>query len=117
MSTTYNYFEPKEIVAGTTAQWKKRVPDYLPADGWALKYSFRNASGTGFDVTATEDGSDYLITLALATTSGKTAGVYYWQAWIEEADLDIPETKIIIDSGELKLLKNIGSLNTTTVVD
>ena len=76
-----NSYEPDEITPGETVEWSKAFADYGPADGWALTYYFRNASGTGFDATATADGNSWKVSLVVPPNVG--AGRIDWEAWVK----------------------------------
>jgi hypothetical protein len=79
-----NNYEPTEITPGETARWSKALADYSPADGWALVYYFRNASGTGFDATATADGASWKVSADVP--ANVSAGRIDWEAWVSKGD-------------------------------
>lgn len=79
-----NNYEPTEIAPGETVRWSKALAGYSPADGWALTYYFRNASGTGFDVTAAVDGASWEVSAAVP--SNVAAGRIDWEAWVKKGD-------------------------------
>ena len=77
--------EPVDFVAGDTVKWTKALTDYLPADGWALKYVF-TTKGASFDVTATDNGDgSHLVTLSAATTAVLVPAEYRYQAFATKA--------------------------------
>lgn len=67
--------DPIRLRAGDTWQWRRDDLTDYPATAWTLTYYFRNAAGN-FDVTAAADGTAYLVTVAKATTAGRSAGDY-----------------------------------------
>lgn len=75
-----NNYEPTEITSGETVEWSKALADYSPAEGWALTYYFRNASGTGFDATATAGVNSWEVSVAVPANVG--AGRIDWEAWV-----------------------------------
>jgi len=77
-----NNYEPAEIVPGETIEWRKSLADYSPADGWALTYYFRNASGTGFDAAGTADGGSWEVSQVVPVTVA--AGRIDWEAWVKK---------------------------------
>lgn len=81
MSVETPEIEPTEIRAGDTITWLKTVDDYLPADGWTLKYAFRAASAK-FNITCTTSGTKYLATILPATSAAFTVGRYTWIAYV-----------------------------------
>lgn len=91
--------EPTELRIGDTWQWRREdlSSDY-PATSWTLTYYFRNATHY-FDVAATADGVHFAVTVAKATTAGKSAGDYSWIAVATSAT-----ERFEVDSGTLTLL-------------
>jgi hypothetical protein len=75
-------YEPAEITPGETVEWSKALADYNPAEGWALTYYFRNASGTGFNATATADGNSWEVSVAVPASVG--VGRIDWEAWVKK---------------------------------
>lgn len=103
--------EPAELRAGDTWKWTKSLADYSAADGWVLKYRFKNAAG-GFEITATASGSDFSISVAADTTTGYTAGTYEWTAWIEYGG-----EVFTVDGGTLQVLPNLRAGAATAALD
>lgn len=104
--------EPKEFAVGESLKWTKALDDYLPSDGWTLKYYFRGASG-GFDVTATAQEDDsFLIEVAATETEQLAAGACFWQAWAEKDD-----EKIKIAAGQTTVLPNLSALDSGDAYD
>jgi hypothetical protein len=77
-----NSYEPEEVTPGETVEWSKALADYNPADGWALTYYFRNASGTGFNAAATADGNSWKVSVLVPVNVG--AGRVDWEAWVKK---------------------------------
>jgi len=77
--------EPTRIQAGDFVQWKRTDlgTDYPPAS-YSLQYQARSAASTARKITinASADGSDYLVTIASATTLAWDPAVYHWSAYI-----------------------------------
>lgn len=93
--------EPSTLRIGDTWQWRREdlSADY-PADTWTLTYYFRNASAY-FDVVAAADGLFFAVTVAKATTAGKTAGDYAWIAVVTSAT-----ERFEVAAGTITLLPN-----------
>lgn len=94
--------EPLELRAGTTWKWTRDFSSNYPAnDGWTLKYWFKKTgtSGANFSVDATPDGTQFAVTVAIATTATLTPGDYTWVAQATKAG-EIYDA----DSGKLKIL-------------
>jgi len=104
MAATTPTIEPYELIAGDTLKFDKTVVDYTPADGWSLSYSFRSNTGTGFDISATSNTNDYSVTVAASTTTGYTAGVYAWQAYVTKSG-----ERYLVDSGKLVIKANLNA--------
>ncbi len=83
MAQTVPTAVPDTFTAGDTISWKITLTDYPADDGWVLKYRFINAAGK-FDITATADGADHLVSVAAATSAGYAAGTYSYQAYVEK---------------------------------
>ena len=77
-----NGYEPTEIAPGETLEWSKALAAYSPAEGWALTYYFRNASGTGFNATATAGVNSWEVSVAVPSNVG--AGRIDWEAWVKK---------------------------------
>lgn len=103
-STNYPEPEPDELIAGDRWVWKRTDlgADYHP-DSYSLTYSLR-LEGDGTDeieITANEDGQDYLVEVASATTAAYTAGRYHWQAYITRSS---DSERITVDRGVLEVI-------------
>lgn len=75
-------YEPTEITPGETLEWSKALAGYSPAEGWALTYYFRNASGTGFDAAATAEVNSWKVSVVVPANVGP--GRIYWEAWVKK---------------------------------
>lgn len=84
-STNYPEREPKRLIVGDRWVWKRTDlgVDYPPAD-YALRYSARIEGDVAGEIAidASEDGADYLVEVASATTADYTPGIYHWQIYI-----------------------------------
>jgi hypothetical protein len=94
----------ESLVLGGTLNFTTLVPDYLPADGWVLKYVLvpRSAGPAAITLTGTQDADDptlYRIQVAAATTATWTAGNYSWSSWVQKAS-----EKYDLASGVVKFL-------------
>lgn len=75
--------EPESFRAGDTVKWTKALADYLPDDGWVLKYTL-NKIGQKTTITATDNGDGtHLASVSAATSAAYKAGVYKWQSYVE----------------------------------
>lgn len=99
--------EPSEFAAGESVQWRRSYGDYLPADGWTLKYYF--AGPDIFTVTPDAVSGEWLATLAPGDTAAKVRGTYQWTAYAEKGAG--PDERHRVAKGTLLL-----TLNVTTAV-
>ena len=114
MAATVPEIEPYEVYAGDTFRWDKDVKDYTPADGWALTYSFRSVTGTGFNITgaANSGNSGWEITVAPSTTASYTTGEYNWQAYVTKGS-----ERYVVDNGVTVIHRNLNALAVGAVTD
>ena len=89
--------EPASLLCGDTWQWTRTLSDY-PAGTWTLKYRFKCAAATGFEVVAAASGTTHAVSVAAATTGAYTAGSYTWTAWVESG-----AEKYTVDEGTVEL--------------
>lgn len=76
----------KPFAVGDTPQWTISLPDYLPADGWTLKYAF-SKTGKTIQVAGSDNGDGTHLMSINATTSAEfTAGFWSWQAFVVKGD-------------------------------
>lgn len=75
MSTPIPTCEPTQIRAGDALQFARSFSDYPPSD-WTLKYYLRGYGLDKIDITGSTSGSEFLVSVAAATTSTWRAGVY-----------------------------------------
>ncbi len=114
MAATVPEIEPYEVYAGDTFRWDKDLKDYTPADGWALSYSFRSNTGTGFNITASANSgnSGWEITVAASTTTSYTTGEYNWQAYVTKGS-----ERYVVDNGVTIINRNLNALGTSATTD
>ena len=114
MAATVATIEPYEVYAGDTFRWDKSLKDYSPADSWALSYSFRSNTGTGFDITASANSANdaWEITVAAATTANYTTGEYSWQAYVTKST-----ERYVVDYGVTVINRNLNGLATSATSD
>tara|TARA_Y100001949_G_scaffold53965_1_gene45407 strand:+ start:56 stop:649 length:594 start_codon:yes stop_codon:yes gene_type:complete len=91
--------EPLSFYAGTTVKWKRTDLADFPAPTWTLNY-FLQKDGTKIDFTSSQDGStaNHSVSLAHATTSSYTVGIYHW---IVEARSS--SEVYVVDSGVMEI--------------
>ena len=93
------------LVVGDTLNFTTYVADYLPSDGWTLKFRLvPRASGTATTITTTQDSSDsslHRAQVAATTTATWTAGEYSWHSYVEKAS-----ESYSVSSGQVTLKPN-----------
>ena len=103
--------EPTELYVGDRWMWKRSDlgTDY-PIASYSLSYVLRHlhTGNTHIDITAIEDGNDYIVEVASATTAGYTAADYRWYAFITRTS---DSQRIEIGSGTVSVLPNRVSAN------
>lgn len=106
--------EPYEVIAGDTWKWDKSLADYKPSDSWALSYSFRSKTGTGFNISASANSANdgWNIVVAKTTTTSYSAGEYDWQAYVSKGT-----ERFFVDSGKLVILTNLNAAATSSTTD
>jgi hypothetical protein len=78
--------EPKRLIAGDRAQWKRTDLADFPAGTWTLTYYLRgNFAGGQIEIVASADGLDFEVDEAPDTTAAYTPGAYYWSAYVSQA--------------------------------
>lgn len=89
--------EPTVITAGDTVSWTKSLADYPANGGWSLSYTIINATNK-YIINANASGTDFLMSVAAATTAVWAAGDYSWQSRVtngaEVYTLDIGDMTI-----------------------
>lgn len=97
--------EPTSLRAGDTIQWSRSLADY-PASSWTLSYTLINAAAK-ITFTAAASGTDYLVTVAAATSANYAAGWYDWQAVVTKGT-----EKHTVGFGRLEILPNLAGATT-----
>lgn len=85
MAATVPTTEPARIVAGDSLRWTIAQPDYLPADGWVLKYRASNAAAN-FAIVSTAAGELHAVSVAASESADYAAGDYMLTAYVEGPD-------------------------------
>ncbi len=93
--------EPLSFHAGDTVKWKKSHDDY-PATSWTLKYFFVILTDQKI-ITASPDGTDFLITITAVASAGYVVGRYSYQARVENVGGD----KTTVGEGTIKVKPNL----------
>jgi hypothetical protein len=114
MAATIPTIEPYEVTAGDTWKWDKSLADYKPSDTWALTYSFRAKTGTGFNVTASANSANdgWNIVVAKSATVGYTAAEYDWQAYVTKS-----AERFMVDEGKLIVSVDLNAAATGSTTD
>jgi hypothetical protein len=102
----YPETEPTELYVGDRWMWKRTDlgTDY-PTASYSLAYVLRPlaASGSQIDITAAEDGNDYIVEVASATTATYTYTDYRWYAFITRTS---DSQRLEIGSGTVTVYAN-----------
>ena len=102
----YPETEPTELYVGDRWMWKRTDlgTDY-PTASYSLAYVLRPlaASGSHIDITAAEDGNEYIVEVASATTATYTYTDYRWYAFITRTS---DSQRLEIGSGTVTVYAN-----------
>jgi len=90
--------EPASFTQGEYVQWTRTLDDY-PATSWTLSYSLVKSS-VQITFNATASGTDHLVTLTTSTTADYTAGIYKWQAHVDNGSGE----RYLVDEGSMEIL-------------
>ncbi len=96
--------EPDTLTAGDLWTWTLSLPDYPPADGWILTYYVAGNGNDTRTLTATTSGSDFLISVATATTAAVPPGLWFWQRRVSKGS-----EAYTIGSGRFTVLPNLAT--------
>jgi len=94
--------EPTRFFAGVTVQWIKSLADF-PAATWTLKYVLVGESN--IEVTATADGSDFDVTIPIATTEVAAVGTYRLIGYVQD-DPTTPTVRHQVYEGQCEIVLN-----------
>lgn len=75
--------EPSSLRAGDAIAWTRDLPEYLPGDGWVLKYRLLWQAPPAVTITAATSGTLHLVDLASAATAAYQAGRATLLGWVE----------------------------------
>lgn len=85
MSATIPSTEPKRFVAGDLVRWTIELPDYLPADGWTLHYTFIKDATAPITIDGTDNGDGtHLLTISLVTSATFAASRWGYQGYVTQ---------------------------------
>jgi hypothetical protein len=107
--------QSERLILGDTLNFATSVPDYLPTDGWVLKFRLTPRTGTGAQtLTTVQDSADsslHRLQVSAAETAAWTAGVYSWFSYVEKASTT---EKYSVDEGVVTL---VADPRTATTLD
>lgn len=91
--------EPKAVTAGSSWQWDKTLPDYLPSDGWTLKYALRGPSVLDLAADTSELGDYFEVRTLPAATAALAPGRYRLLAYVDNGtdQFDILAGTIVVN--------------------
>ncbi|MGD0587022.1 MAG: hypothetical protein ABSA86_14845 [Oryzomonas sp.] len=100
----HHHKEPISVFAGDTMTWHRNLPDYQPADGWALTYALRGPASLDITTTTDPDSPGFLVSAICSVA----AGSYYLQGSVTKgAEIHT------IYNGTLTVLPNISAIEGT----
>lgn len=100
---------PLEITAGDTLKFTEVSADYLPEDGYALRYVLVSGSSKiTLDSIDNGDGS-HLFDIDIATTAAWASGSYSWQEYAVKGSTE----RYSVDSGTVEILADFDAVATS----
>jgi hypothetical protein len=94
--------EPTKLTRGDSTVWTRAFSEYLPADGWTLKYYFGSSTSV-FSITAADNGDgSFLATVATIDSKKFAAGRWTWQAVVTKA-----AESITLDTGAIDIVDGL----------
>jgi hypothetical protein len=98
---------PSELRAGDSCSWnddpaQDNNGNAIAPPDWALKYYLRGKSK--LDVTASQSGNAWQVTITADQTTGLDPGVYYWQARAEKGS-----EAVTLGSGRTRILPSLSA--------
>jgi hypothetical protein len=96
--------EPTRFRAGDTISWSKSLSDYPASDSWVLHYRLWNQANK-YDIDATADGSDHLVSVSAATSAAYKAGDYQWTSWVT-----LGSERYTVSAGRVTVLPDIAAI-------
>lgn len=77
--------EPTTLFAGDKIEWTESLSDYLPSDGWTLKYILINSLNR-YTFNSSDENNSHKVSLLNADTSAWALGDYILQSYVEHTD-------------------------------
>lgn len=75
--------EPKQITAGLSYSWTKKLPLYKASAGWTLAYSIVSQNAQ-YDVTVVANGDDFDVTILKADSAKFEAGLFKLIGYVDD---------------------------------
>lgn len=75
--------EPKQITAGLSYSWTKKLPLYLASAGWTLGYSIVSQNAQ-YDVTVVANGDDFDVSILKADSAKFEAGMFKLIGYVDD---------------------------------
>lgn len=94
--------EPTTFRAGDSVAWSRSLPEYLPADGWVLKYRLLYASGAAVAITSSASGAEHAVSLTSANTASWAAGSATLVAYVEKGT-----DRVTLESQQVTILPDL----------
>lgn len=73
---------PNTFRAGDSASWSEYLPDFLPANGWVLKYRLLWPSSSE-TISSSASGTEHAVSLSATDTASWPAGAATLVRWVE----------------------------------
>ena len=110
MAVEYATRIPEKVTAGDTIKFEESWSGY-PQTSWTLKYHIVGESTDLGTFTATANGDAFRVTIAIATTAAWAAGVYSYEAYVED-DPAAPTERVRVKAGTIEVTANLATVDT-----
>ncbi|MCP4102877.1 MAG: hypothetical protein GY750_15880 [Lentisphaerae bacterium] len=97
---------PYELTAGCSQHWEVSFTEYLPTDGWTLRYLIRVSTDRIIELTATPTDDTHTFTLSADALVGVEPAVVKWQCQAIKGD-----EKYLVASGKVRLHADLSDSN------
>jgi hypothetical protein len=104
MAYTVPELEPASVTAGDLVTWSRSFAEFSAADGWVLTYALTSSSALISITASTYQTSQFLVSVAKATTANWTAGTYAVQGYVTNGS-----SRHLVYSGTIKINPNLAA--------
>lgn len=104
MAYTVPELEPASVTAGDLVTWSRSFADFSAAEGWVLSYALTSPSALITISASTYQASQFLVSVAKATTANWMAGTYAIQGYVTNGN-----SRHLVYTGTIKIQPNLAA--------